>query len=476
MKKSSSLSETLADFALATDAAGIPDDVRSNAWLHLIDAYGIALLVSRSRYADALARYLDRQPASGPATVWGMNRSVPLATALLANGILAGSVNLDDTHNESQLHPGAHLVPLALGLGEREQASGRSVIDALALGNEVACRLACVAPGAFGARGMHSSSVLGKAYSTMMSARLLGLDQKAAVSAIGHAASQAGGTLQCYLDGTWTLAFHHGWVAASSLYAAELGQAGFSGPRESLDGPFGLFSTLLAGTRTPPDYARAVHDLGTHWENRAMSFKPYATGCVIHPFIDAALALSAEHGFDTAQIQDVTAVIADYLVPIVCEPQGEKRRPTDVFNARVSLQFILASTLVHGRFDLESITPDALLDPAILALAQRVNYQVDPDVVPRRHFQACLRITLRSGQVLECKLAPWLRMHIGEPDTGRQVEAKFLDNVGRVCERPEKILDLARALNDDLKVDRFVSESQAMMARWSRRNPDTGYL
>lgn len=471
-----SLSETLADFSLNTDSDAIPEDVRLNSWLHLIDAYGIGLLVSKSRYADALARFLGNSASTGGSTVWGMNRSTSLASSLLANGILAGSVNLDDTHNESQLHPGAHLVPLALGLGESRKLAGRHVIDALAVGNEVACRLACVAPGAFGARGMHSSSVLGKAYSTLMAARLLEMDHVSTVSAVGHSASQAGGTLQCYLDGTWTLAFHHGWAAASSLYAAEMGAAGFSGPRESLDGTFGLFNTLLAGSDTKPDYARATRDLGIHWENRAMSFKPYATGCVIHPFIDAALELCAEADIDVAKIHDVTAVIADYLVPIVCEPQAEKRRPSDVFNARVSLPFILASAIAHRRFDLESINPNSLHDPAILALAARVHYKVDPEVVPRKHFQGWIRIALQDGRVLERKLAPWLRMHIGQSDTAHQVEQKFLDNVGRVCKKPTEILNLARSLNDDLTVDRFLAESATVMSTFARDNPDTGYL
>lgn len=465
MNATSSLSETLGRFALAFPASDIPEDVQRNAWLHLIDGFGVGLMVSRTRYADALARYLQADDTQGVSTVWGMGKA-SLPAALLVNGSLTGAINYDDTHNESQLHPGAHLVPLAIGLGERRRLPGASVVAALALGNEIACRLACVAPGALARRGMHSSSVLGKAYCALMAARMLGLDLPAAVSAVGHAASQAGGTMQCYLDGSWTLAFHHGWTATSGLYAAQLGQAGFIGPREALDGALGLFNAFTTGLGVTPDYERAAADLGGHWESRAMSFKPYATGCVIHPFIDATLELARRHRIDAARVTSVTAVIADYLVPIVCEPLALKRRPADVFNARVSLPFILASTLRDGRFDLDSLSAESLADPSLLALAERVHYEIDPEAVPRRHFQARLRIEMDDGRVLRHHIVPWLRMHVGEESTPSEVQEKFLDNVGRVCARPEKILSLAQALRDDLTVDRFLDETQHVLSAW----------
>lgn len=468
------LAETLTRFALEFPSSGLPDDVRRNAWLHLIDALGIAIMVSKSRYAESLARYISSDNEQGGSTIWGTCIKTSLPSALLANGILAGSINYDDTHNESQLHPGAHLVPLAIGLGESGQMKGRSVIDDLAIGNEIACRLACVAPGAFARRGLHSSSVLGKPYSTMMAARMLGLDLPSALSAVGHSVSQAGGTLQCYLDGSWTLAFHHGWTATAAAYAAKLGASGFTGPRESLDGQLGLFNAFLADMDVKLDYERAAADLGHHWESRSMSFKPYATGCVIHPFIDTALELVRLHSIEPTEIRAVTAIIADYLVPIVCEPLELKRRPADVFNARVSLPFILASTLHHGRFDLDSLSAASLADPSLLALAERVHYETQ--AIPRRHFHGRLRIELMDGRILEHQISPWLRMHIGEEATPAEVEAKFLDNISRVCTKPERILSLARALQDDLSIPCFLDEAHQMISSCPQQPPRTSHL
>src|SRR5690606_16017038 len=110
--------------------------------------------VSRTRYGASLARYLQASGEQGSSTAWGGNGRTSLASALLVNGSLTGAINYDDTHNESQLHPGAHVVPLAMGLGEQHRMKGSKVIADLAIGNELACRLACVAPGALALRGM----------------------------------------------------------------------------------------------------------------------------------------------------------------------------------------------------------------------------------------------------------------------------------------------------------------------------------
>jgi 2-methylcitrate dehydratase PrpD len=460
-----SLSEELIGFALSTRGADIPEDVRANAWLHLIDALGIALMVARGEYGTVIRRYLAAQPPGDEAAVPGTGLRATRHAAATALGTLAGAINYDDTHNESQLHPGAHIAPLALVLGEVLDLPGPEVVDAIAIANEVACRLACVAPGAFSKRGFHSSSVLGKVYCAVLAARLMRLTPAQAKDAVGHAASQAGGLMQCYLDGSWTLAFHHGWAASSAITAAELGAAGFRGPREALEGPLGLFPSFLAQSGLVPAYHRATEGLGARWENRRMSFKPYATGCVIHPFIDAALALRDEHGIDWRAVERVTLPIADYLVPIVAEPLSEKRRPSDIFNARVSLPFVVAETLRAGRFDIHSIRPQDLRDPALLALVDRIDYALDPQPIERSHFRGWVKIRLADGREFERKMDPWRRMHVGEPGTPAEVERKFLENVTEAAGQAAAcaLLGSARGLRQGGSVREFMAEVERRM-------------
>lgn len=197
-----------------------------------------------------------------------------------------------------------------------------------------------------------------------------------------------------------------------------------------------------------------------------MSFKPYPTGCVIHAFIDAALQFRREHDFDWRDIARVELPIADYLVPIVCEPLSEKKRSTEVFNVRISLHMVIAETLRSGRFDHTSITPTDLTDPNLLGLTVRIDYSIDPDPIARRHFRGWVKIMLNDGRLVECRLDPWLRMHVGEADTPTEVEAKFLANVGAVAGPPAAatLLEEARHLRSSGTISGFLAATERWMA------------
>ena len=452
-----SLSETLVDFCLELRPEDIPADVLDNVRLNIIDCIAVGHLAAATEHGACIARYLERHD-DGDVSCWGLGRRSRLAEAVLANGTLSGSMNFDDTHNESQLHPGAHLVPLAIGIAEADDLSTETMTVALVAALEAACRLAIVAPGEFSKKGFHSSSVLGKIYCALLVARMRGLDREAAVSAVGHAASQAGGLMQCYLDGSWTLGFHHGWAATSALVAADMAEAGYPGPREALDGPLGLFSAFLTPQVLEAGSVRACKNLGTEWECRNMSLKPYATGCVIHPYIDCLMELIHEHRIDADDVEQVTAVIADYLVPIVCAPIDLKRAPSSVFNARVSLPFILANCFYRDPADPLSISEASIADPAVQSLAGRIGYIPDPEPADRRDFIGHIVIELKSGGRLERRLHPWKRLHMGHPGTEEDLHGKFRRCMSACTDRVEDAMKLVDNLQVDMPVRAMMAE------------------
>ena len=71
--------------------------------------------------------------------------------------------------------------------------------------------------------------------------------------------------------------------------------------------------------------------------------------------------------------------MASAAVPLVCEPLAAKRVPTTSYAAQFSLPYGLACCLTRGKFSLEEIEESAYSDPALLALAQKVDYEIDPD-------------------------------------------------------------------------------------------------
>ncbi len=121
----------------------------------------------------------------------------------------------------------------------------------------------------------------------------------------------------------------------------------------------------------------------------------------MHPYIDAALKLRAQHRIDPREIRDVICPVASYIVPIVCEPVAEKRRPNTDSHGRVSFQYTLAEALHLGALGKDAYQPASLRDPDILRLADAVTYRVDPAFPGPDRFKGVVRIVMNSGAVYE---------------------------------------------------------------------------
>lgn len=424
------LSERLCAFMQETSLDAIPDDVRAGTKLQILDAIGLMLVVSTMEYGAVVRNGVAAMGAGEDATILGFGDRSTAALAVLANGAMADALDYDDTHNETHLHPGAHVVPMAVTVGEAVGASGAEALAVAALGFEIGCRLAVAAPGQFGRRGFHTSSIVGAISTTMMAGRLYGLTLPQMTAAVGTGASQAGGILQCYTDGTWTQALHPGWNAHGAVTAALLARAGFTGPPTALDGRMGLFRTHVQDPDYAFDFARTVANLGKDWEGRTMSVKPYPTGCVIHPYLDAILALH-RLGLRAEQVKRLRLPMSHHWVGIVCEPVAEKRRPATEIAGRISLQYAVAEALHHGRFGLDSVREEDLRNPEILALVDRIDYELDPDPPPRRQFKGWVIAELIDGRTIERIEHPWTRGNLDDATTPTLVREKFLENATR---------------------------------------------
>ncbi len=203
------------------------------------------------------------------------------------------------------------------------------------------------------------------------------------------------------MDGTQSKFLHPGWAAQGGITAASLALGGATGPRAVLEGRFGLFASHLQDPAAPCDLDRIIRDLGAHWESRNASFKPYPVAHVIHPYIDVLLELRAAHGIDPDDVAQIVCPVAGYIVPIVCEPLDEKRRPRSDSHGRVSLSYTLAEAMVRGELGRDAYAPRSLADPVILAMADRVRHEVDPAFPGPERFKGVVRITLKDGRVIE---------------------------------------------------------------------------
>jgi 2-methylcitrate dehydratase PrpD len=255
--------------------------------------------------------------------------------------------------------------------------------------------------------------------SAVAAGRLLGLNAAQITAAQGIAGSTASG-IQVFLEeGAWTKRFHPGWGAVAGITAAHLARSGFKGPTRPYEGKFGLFDTHL---HQPAKLAAMTAGLGEQWHFRDTALKPYPVCHFIHGCADAAIDLHRQ--IAGAPIASVQAFLPQPTLHIVAEPAEAKERPTNEYEAKFSAQYVIAACLLRGFIGLADLRPEALADPAVLALASRVKTLADPDSAFPEYFSGGVNVTLEDGRTLQRHV----RVNSGAGDRGmsaKQVAAKF---------------------------------------------------
>jgi 2-methylcitrate dehydratase PrpD len=411
----------------------LPRDVVENTCLRVLDVFGLVLAGSGTPFGRSVREAVLALNPEGPGRLFGTGDATTVPGAAFANGALSQALEFDDTHNESIVHMSSPAVAAAFALAGSRRISGADLIAAIAIGNEISCRVGSVSPGQFHRRGYHPTGLFATFGTTWLAARLLGLDVAQMNNAAGIAGSFAAGLLQCWVDGTQSKFLHPGWSAQSGITAAMLGKTGTTGPAAVFEGRFGLFASHLQDEAVPRHYGRITDGLGDHWESRNASFKPFPVAHVIHPYIDALLRLRARHGIDPAAVEKVVVPVATYIVSIVCEPLAEKRRPRSDSHGRVSMQYTLAEALVLGRIDKNAYRPESLTDPRILAIADRVEIEVDPTFPGPERFKGAVKIIMKDGSVYET-VEEYNRGSAANPMAVDDIVAKFDANAADVLD------------------------------------------
>ncbi len=386
---------TLAAYVAALKFDDIPQDVLARAKVLTLDFLGSAIRARRdaestpSLLATLQALSLD---TDGDATVFGDARRRTPAVAALLNGAFGHSLDFDDTHADSSLHPSAPVVPAAFAVGELVGASGRDVLTAIVAGYEVCCRLGnALDPTSHYARGFHPTATAGTYGAAAAAAKLYGLGAEQIVSAFGVSGSQAAGSLQFLVNGAWNKRYQVGAAAMNGVVAATLAKNGFLGSSESVEGIHGL---LVGYTDTPhPD--KAVADLGRVYETMKIGVKPYPSCRYTHAAIDALIAMRRKHNLTPEQVKKVEVGLHRNGITLTGDA-ATKRHPSSIVGGQFSMFFTGALALDQGSFGWDDYA--RLGDPAIDALADRFDVVQDARLEGKTHpFGARVSITTEDG-------------------------------------------------------------------------------
>src|SRR4051794_15474500 len=231
------LSRALAEYATTTALEAIPGDVLATTKRFIVDTVGVAFGGSTAPGTREVAELVLEEAGGTECTVWPTGSRTSASAAAFLNSMYASALDFDSVYEPGSIHADTVVLPVAWAVAERRRVRGRDFLAAVALGNDVACRLGRAAkknPGWF------ATSIHGVFGAAAAAGRLLGLDARAVQNAFGIALSQAGGTQQAILEKSLTKRLQPAFAARAGLFSALLAGRGITAPSEAFEGKFGF--------------------------------------------------------------------------------------------------------------------------------------------------------------------------------------------------------------------------------------------
>ncbi|HEV7264801.1 MAG TPA: MmgE/PrpD family protein [Falsiroseomonas sp.] len=420
----------LADHAAEWRGRPLDPDLAHHARRALVDWFAALLPGCQHPPATLMAAALppDAPPpdavagAPGAAFCYVDGRPSSLRRAALLNATASHSVEFDDIHRDSGLHPGCPTIGAALAAAQARGAALADLLRAVIAGYEVAGRIGlAVMPSHY--RHWHITGTVGTFGAAAAVSVLLGSDAARTAHGLATAATMAGGLQQAFRGAGMSKPLHAGHAAEAGALAALAAHAGVTGALDVLDGPVGFAAATSEDTGK---WDKALAGLGETHAIASITVKNHGCCGHIFPALDGLTALREAHGFGPDDIEAIHVGGYGPTKQICDRPVAETEQ-----EARFSAQYCVSALLVLGGVRIAAFAPDRLRDPAILALMPRVSVSLDPelaDAYPRRRA-AKLRVTLRDGRVLE----HYQPTRKGDPDmplSDAELSAKFLELAG----------------------------------------------
>ena len=356
-----------ARYAAGSASFDYPEAVREKGKLHLLDT--LAAIVSGAALEAGIAgrRYADSLGGKPFVSILGTASRAPLVEAALANGMAAHADESDDSHEESQTHPGCGVVPAAMAAAEESGISGEALLRATILGYETTIRFAR----AFGA-GMtfKASSMSSHAYGPLFGAgyaagALMGFDEARFMILLNYLAQEASGLTTWRRDERHTLKSYvfAGMPAMNGVKCAALVRAGFSGGGDVLEMSD---RNMLDAITAKPDPVALVDRLGTRHEILDTDIKCYPVGYPIASPLAALERIVAAHGVGAEDATRIRVRYHEDWYKVI----GDKSRMPDV-----NLRYCLAVTLVDGKLTFDAAHDfERMRDPVVEAVGRRIEF------------------------------------------------------------------------------------------------------
>jgi 2-methylcitrate dehydratase PrpD len=411
----------------------LPPAVVEKTKHHTLDT--IAAMISGSRLAPGMKAitYVKTLGGVKEASVIGTNIITTAVNAALANGMLAHADETDDSHAPSLTHPGCGIVPAALAMAERQRRDGKALLQAVALGYDVCCRLTQSLDAYQFREDGHSTHSFGPMFGAAAAAgALAGLRERQVRHLLSFTAQQASG-VSCWMrDGEHIeKAFDFGGMPArNGVAAATMVAHGFTG----VDDVFAGERSFFVAYGRKPDPAVLARGLGVTYEIMNTNIKRWSVGSPIQAPLDSLHELLLEHEIKAEDVERLVVRVAHQGANTV-----DNRDMPDI-----CMQHMCAVMLIDGKVTFASSHDEKRMrDRKVLALRGRIELNGDDALsaaMPSR--QGIVEISLSDGRKFR-RHTRAVRGTAENPMTRAEVDAKDYDLMAPVIgkARARKLCD-----------------------------------
>lgn len=394
------------------------------------------------------------------ATILGFGGKVPAMMAAYANGATVHSLDFDDTHDPSTLHPTASCLPAALAVMEKLGGkTGKDLITAVAVGNDAVSRMGSAAPTGISEAGLLAPMTFGYFGSAMAAGKILGLTRDQMVGCIGLAYTQVSGSGQHFVEGGSDVRLiYQSFNNKAGVLSALLTWKGVcGGGRNALEGAYGFYDLFFRGKYNPK---HVDVKMGDRYEGTSISIKPYPSCRQTHPYVDAIRRLIKRRDITPQRVAKVELKVGT-LGKHLCLPEQSRKRPTLTSDAKFSVPYTAAACLVYGNIDLASFLTENLSNPQVLAMVDKVECVFDEEISRSMGVEpAIVTIHTTDGKAYTERVDHGL----GSPENPmpeEQLVAKFRDctsySINKMSKKSvDRVVELCLGLDDVADINELI--------------------
>ena len=381
---------------------------------------------------------------------------VPAHNAALVNCVMTRSYDFEPTgaYVEGKSTP-AHLSgttgPTAITVAEQKAASGKELLTALILGDDLASRITAASQLNIDS-GFDCTGTVNAFGATAIAGRLWGLNEHQMLNAFGIVLNQLAGSFQNIFDGAHSFKLPQGLAAHAAIFSVALANKGFTGVRDPLLSKYGYFS-LYCKTYQLEVLTR---DLGNKFY-ADYTCKPYPCCRSNHAAIECALELT---GANVIRPEDIDEIVVDITPTALDFAVGQpfKLREVPQIDGAFNLQYTVASALLRRSIKLEHFTEEFVRDPKITDLINKI--RLTPTMPLDKPLGARMKIKMKQGNEYDKRIDMPKGNGIFTPLTKTDMRAKYFDNVAFSktisMEKAEKVLDLIERIEEVDNINKII--------------------